>query len=583
MKQDLTWGSETWGSRRDSRDQEIEESLDRTVSLDIVSRPSQRFPVSVQKDKLRRILEVNEDIEARKTAEGALREKKRKGSLYTRISSLEGHELELLIDSNMSLVIILNAIFIGVSLDHDKNLDDDHRMTGWQVVDIVFTCIFVVELVTKCFLHGFSAHYCGKDKYSNTFDSLLIFLDATQMVIGLSMPETSRKMQDAGIPAASLFRIVRLVRLTRLIRLLRTEYFKDLLSMLQGMAGGALTLLWAVVVFFLMVYVVALICREFFGSDITPIANVTKYFENVPRSMFTVFRCSFGDCSTDGGVPIPEHISAEFGGAYAILYCFFVFMITIGLFNVISAIFVDSTMSAQADIATKRAQERLEDEERWAESVATIIREMLIAESQSSERSPDSMDTKLSERAAITGPYLVQNFESICSVEFHRDTLDRAVHKDHPDSKNVRHALLNLDIDPTDQKRLSDILDPDHSGTVSVLELTEGLKRLRGDPRRSDVVTCDLMIRSLQEKVDDIHDRVKGLYDHLSPHYDHLSPHLSPKLPQEPWGAKRKKDGNGCSASNNAMSLSNLVKDASNKSLSMRRIELEQPCDVTVV
>merc|ERR1739847_152363 len=59
-------------------------------------------------------------------------------------------------------------------------------------------------------------------------------------------------------------------------------------------------------------------------------------------------------------------------------------------------------------------------------------------------------------------------------------------------------ALEALDIGRDDHKYLSDILDPDQGGTIRVVEFVEGLRRLRGDPRRSDLIACDLMLRSLQ-------------------------------------------------------------------------------------
>merc|ERR1712110_1142275 len=65
-------------------------------------------------------------------------------------------------------------------------------------------------------------------------------------------------------------------------------------------------------------------------------------------------------------------------------------------------------------------------------------------------------------------------------------------------------ALQALDIDPNDHKKLSDILDPDHSGTISIHELVNGLQRLRGQPRRSDTVMVDLMVRALQKMTEDI-------------------------------------------------------------------------------
>jgi len=418
-----------------------------------------------RKKRLVRIFEVNKQTEQREADRKAVLAERQEAGLVKRVRMFEGHEIELLIDSGMSVVIVLNAAFIGISVDSKED-----GTNVWQNVDIAFSVIFVCELVLKCFLHGIRKHFCGRDKCSNTFDASLILCDAVQVITGLT--------QKAGVLSASLFRVIRLVRLTRLVRLVRTDSFKDLLSMIQGMVSGALTLFWAGIVFFLMVYVMALVCRELFGER-QDVEYVYEYFNNVPRSMFTIFKCSFGDCGNT-----PEYISEGYGGIYAVGYCIFVFMLTIGLFNIISAIFVDSTMSAQADIAAKTSQSRLDDEERWARSVSSVVKELLDATPEREDLSP--LD-------------LLADLEKVIKVSFDRATIELVVQSD-----NVINALDALDIDINDHKRLSDILDPDHSGDISVLELVEGLRRLRGTPRRSDVVTVDLMVRSMQVRVEEI-------------------------------------------------------------------------------
>merc|ERR1719149_598043 len=65
----------------------------------------------------------------------------------------------------------------------------------------------------------------------------------------------------------------------------------------------------------------------------------------------------------------------------------------------------------------------------------------------------------------------------------------------------AKQALEDLDINADDHDRLSSVLDPDNSGEVSTVELLEGLQKLRGDPRRSDIVTVDLMLRAVQRDV----------------------------------------------------------------------------------
>jgi hypothetical protein len=252
--------------------------------------------------------------------------------------------------------------------------------------------------------------------------------------------------------------------------------------MMQGIVGGFQTLLWAAVLFVMMMYVAGLICREALGHGHEE--NVSEYFNTVPRSMYTVFRCSFGDCSAAGGVPIFEHVLLTHGGFYALVYCLFVFAVTIGLFNVISAIFVDGAMSAAAAAEEKRKQACLASETLMSDNVSTLIKLMIASIPEL------GVIDKMSDDDAM---------EKILSLEVDRKVLDKVV-----EEPAAVEALNALDIDPHDHDKLSDIFDPDHGGTVGVLDLVNGLQRLRGDPRRSDIISVNLMIRSMQDKIEDI-------------------------------------------------------------------------------
>jgi hypothetical protein len=233
------------------------------------------------------------------------------------------------------------------------------------------------------------------------------------------------------------------------------------------------------------VYVVALVCREIFGTAITTDDQVWEYFNTVPRSMFTVFRCSFGDCSSRTGVPIPEYIKLGYGGVASILYCMFLFSIVIGLFNVISAIFVDSTLSANAEAAERVRHLRFCDFELWTDSVTIVLKEMLYA---------------YPKYAYLAEENWLEDLDLLLTIEFPREVLDAVIES----NLIVRNALQALDIDSHEHYRLPDILDPDHSGSVNIIELVCGLERLRGEPRRSDIMSIDLMVRSMQESLDEI-------------------------------------------------------------------------------
>jgi len=255
--------------------------------------------------------------------------------------------------------------------------------------------------------------------------------------------------------------------------------------MVHSLVAGMITLGWAIVLVFLLIYATSLVCRELLGHR--HVDNVSEHFKSVPRSILTISRCTFGDCSSDSGVPIIEHVARSYG-PYGYIWgaCYFLFMafLSIGFFNVITAIFLDRTLSAAAENTMRKQQERLADKHLWAASVSILIRKILEV---SHYDVPE--DGKLSE---LMG--------EILEVEVPRKVIKQLLKA--PDMTEV---LDGLDVDPSDRDCLGDIIDADHSGTIGILEFVNGLQRLRGNnPRRSDVVSVDLMVRDLQEKVDEL-------------------------------------------------------------------------------
>jgi len=214
--------------------------------------------------------------------------------------------------------------------------------------------------------------------------------------------------------------------------------------------------------------------------------------------MFTIFRCSFGECETRLGTPLFEHVTATHGAFWGLVYSVFLFIVVIGLFNVISAIFVESTLASAANLASNRRQAKLDDKSRWSENVVTLLISLLEIKQDFDMEDTDSEVLGLQELKE--GIYTDRMLRRLLHMRFPRNAIDCVVGTD----EAARRALTKLDIDPSDHKYLSDILDPENTGFVSTVSLVDGLKRLRGDPRRSDIITVDLMMRSHQKKLDDV-------------------------------------------------------------------------------
>jgi hypothetical protein len=360
-------------------------------------------------------------------------------------------------DSFMGVLIVSNAFTIGFSMDNESKF--------WDGLDMFFSISFLFEQCLKIYLIGVWKHYYSIANFS---DACLVLIDWIQFLIQMNQDDQKRS------PSASLFRVIRLIRLVRLARLLRMPIFSDLVSMITGLVGGLTTLIWSIALFFLIVYVCALMFREFFGRSEKE--NIFDYFNSVPRAMFTVFRCSFGDCSSATGVPIFEHITLQYGALYAVIYCIFIFLITVGLFNVISAIFVESTMKAAIENEQKKRMERLRNTCLWESRISTLMLVFLEHVGKSCRRGS-----------------VHDSIESLTHEEINAETFKKWVA-----DERVCQALTDLDIKEGDHPFLFDILDCDNSGSIYMAEVVDGLARLRGEPRRSDIITVDLMVRSIQ-------------------------------------------------------------------------------------
>eukprot|EP00929_Paragymnodinium_shiwhaense_P071606 TRINITY_DN36386_c0_g1_i1.p1 TRINITY_DN36386_c0_g1~~TRINITY_DN36386_c0_g1_i1.p1 ORF type:complete len:642 (+),score=85.25 TRINITY_DN36386_c0_g1_i1:74-1999(+) len=379
---------------------------------------------------------------------------------------------ETLMDSVSGILICLNAVLIGISMD----VDDEYQDTV-MAVDAMFSTAFLIELFIKIYMYGLRAMFCGKMGLSNWFDATIISFDVFQLILHLGVSMNNGRAPP--LPPASLFRVVRLVRLVRIVRLLRNPAFDTLKMMLMGMMAGMPTLVWALMLFVVAIYIVSLVFREFFGREDVP--HVQEQFSSVPRAMFTTFRCSFGDCSTRGGTPLFEHVGEHYGLSFSLFYCVFAFGVTIGVFNVISSIFIESTVSAGAEIKAEERKLRMMDVDLWASRVLAILRCVL----SKSGKIEDDGQTSLSAIVDDMYGWDLNNADIVVGLA----------------TPAAKTALHDMDVDIQDAQDLAEILDPDQNGSITVIELIDGLQRIRGCPRRSDVVGIELMCRALTKRL----------------------------------------------------------------------------------
>eukprot|EP00930_Biecheleria_cincta_P068586 TRINITY_DN5614_c0_g1_i4.p1 TRINITY_DN5614_c0_g1~~TRINITY_DN5614_c0_g1_i4.p1 ORF type:complete len:577 (+),score=78.63 TRINITY_DN5614_c0_g1_i4:61-1731(+) len=388
------------------------------------------------------------------------------------------------LDAAMVFILLANVIIIGLSMDNDVQ----GQWSAWKSFDLAFSVIFFADMVFRMCLHGFSNYLFGPDRTANMLDIFLVALDSVQLILERVIANSAAE----NVPAVSLFRIVRLARLTRAVRLVKSTLFSDLLAMLNGIRHGAVPLLWAVCVFIGTVYLGALFCRELLGPTETSgeFSSVAVYFSSVPRSGMTVFRCTFGDCTSVDGKPIVEQVYRALGPMSAGMFCAFctafLLFVSFGLFNIIAAIFLESTVRGATEAATTKSTDRLCDKRLWIKNAAQFIRCLL---------KHDGCGLQVSGS-------LVDHVEEIADLDMPRSVIQEVIE----DDPLARHALDELDIGREDQRKLAKILDAGHSGSINLLSLVNGLSRLRGLPARSDTISVELCVQAIQTQIHEIHE-----------------------------------------------------------------------------
>jgi hypothetical protein len=183
----------------------------------------------------------------------------------------------------------------------------------------------------------------------NTFDFLLVVFalvdDVVMAIVGHSDGETN----------LTFMRTLRVLKVAKVLRALRVmRYFSELRLILNSIVGSFLSLCWSMLTLSLIFYIFALCLVQGVSRYLADEKSrgkeyggeIIQFFGTVGDTMLTLYKtCTGGD---DWGVFFDQLKLC--GLQYACLFIFFVAFIQIALFNIVTAIFVESAMQlAQPD------------------------------------------------------------------------------------------------------------------------------------------------------------------------------------------------------------------------------------------
>lgn len=389
----------------------------------------------------------------------------------------------IFIEPFVAILIVANGIMIGFQTDPQYE-----NWTGWIYLEVIFAVVLILEVVLRIHLSGLKGYFWGADYAWNYFDLFLLLTGLTDIVVEIAVQSRSDMF------GASLLRFCRLVRLVRVVKVFRVKYMKELRLMVKGLVGGFRTLFLSFALLFAVLYVIAGFATMTIGRDqLVKDLGLAAHFENIPASMFTAFRCFSGECFAESGQPIAAVLAHSHGTAFVMCYTASYIFVSLGIYNVILAVYVDITMRAAKESEAVTAEQHSRESIRIARTTRELLKKFAAAYRMFSD-----MDEPGRSGARIDFKPMESSFtdEDIHEHIAITKELFLLIIQD----QSVQFLMDELDL-PHDRANLFEIIDADGSGTLHVTELVQGLLKIRGEVKKSDAVATLLATKAIQNMV----------------------------------------------------------------------------------
>jgi len=386
-----------------------------------------------------------------------------------------------------ALVIVCNTIAMGLAVD---NIPDS---AFWGVLELLFAICYLFEFIYKTRTQGLKGYFMGPDWKWNCFDFFCLLLSFTDSLLFFLLLADAI---DFSMNSASLIKVLRLARLLRLVRTLHYEFFNELRLIILGVFSGLRVLFWAIVLLFVLIYV--------FGIGMATIAGEQQAeFQTLQSSMFTIFRCLTEGCAGYDGRPLTETLRMEtfreWAGTIMIAYILVFMLVSVGVFNLIMAIFLDNVVSQQ----NIRKQKEISETALKAEVNIKRVVAQIVSEEDDCELIPEEFD-RLDMRSQNK---VLNKALSGTSITVTRDRfLKWLSHDDFTDT------LEGAFIDTSIRAQLFDILDADAGGLLSIDELISGLMSMRGDVTKGDIIAISIKVRYFIQLLEDLNTSRKEIH-----------------------------------------------------------------------
>jgi hypothetical protein len=351
-------------------------------------------------------------------------------------------------------VILLNAGFIGYSVQYAIDHVGDPPNKVIMYVEWAFYAFYFVELVLKLAVFG-RYFFFDIDWRWNLFDLFLVLMAMYDVIIYII---TEQGVIDSGSINVTWMRLLRLMKMLKMLRVVRVmRFFRELRLMFFSITSSLRSLVWAMVMLLLIMYIFALSFIQ--GASMYILETQPKdisfeveeslfiHWTTVADALITLFMAISG--GTDWINPLIA--CKAMGDLYHFLFIFYILFATVAVLNVLTGIFVDAALDAA---------------QRDRDSVSATL--------EAAQR----------EQARAGALFFTENEDGTVNTSITKEEFE-----EHLKSNVLKSYFHQLDIDTSEAQWLFKQLDHSGDGEVSIDELKEGLMKLKGMARSIDMVS----------------------------------------------------------------------------------------------
>jgi len=401
----------------------------------------------------------------------------------------------------IGVVIMLNALTIGLEANVRVEADGDDISTVWYIFEVIFCLLFIFELASRLYFHGLryftdqphevrmllrsgsyrdavDAFFQGLQA-SNTFDMVVVVMSVIDTFI--------LQVLDLGgvLRFTTFMRFVRIMRLIRLVRLLKLT--KELWMVTSSLGHAMKILAWVFVVMAMLLYISGMLVtaeiginNELYNDYYTKVVYGTTrkgwdhelYFKTIFRSMFTLFQMMTLESWTDD---IARHVVRNQPGMLIFLILF-LGVLTFGLMNIVIAIVVENTL-AQAERDEKRLTKA---KERDRLKVFSQLRDIFVEADADQSGSLDVQEV----------------IDVIARPE-------------------IYNKLKMIDFPVENPVQIFTLLDYDDSGELSIDEFISGCLRMKGSAKSKDLLVAQVAVDQMKRSFDAFEEEMKTCHEKI--------------------------------------------------------------------